>query len=226
VTLKQAFNVEGAEISLVQNRLNVAALALTALVFSGSFTLSLYNSFHPGEGQDFRKEFLHILTALSLGVIASLASIACFLQSQQAELPDGSEPEAGARSWFHGRQWWFSLGQLFLYMALSQALSASLTEVVYGVSLMIGRLGLAIGIVASLVWWSFLFGGPIAFFRRMRPFQSPGERFALYGMYLLMLFAILLGSGAAYSGRGGLGWMRTTIQQLYQPLTWHQSWLQ
>jgi hypothetical protein len=230
MTLRRAFNLEGSEISLVQNRLNVAALSLTALVFSGSFTLALFRSLRPGAQADFRLEYLHTLVALTIGIMTSLASIACFLQSQHSEpqrieIDRESSPTPSSNlHWFHTRQWWFCLGQIFLYMALAQALSASLTEVVYGVSLSRDGLGLALGILASPLWWVFLFFGPAMFLRRMWPFQAPTERSAVVIVYVLTLVTILGISASAWSTRGGGGLPRSFLEQLYQPLTWHQSW--
>lgn len=231
MTPQRAFKIEGSVIALVQNRINVAALALTALVFSGSFTMTLYTTLHPDERGDFRREFLHIVAPLSLGVLASLASIACFLQSQQSDQgelegidSDASRERTSLFAWVRTSKWWFSLGQLFLYMALSQALSASLTEIVYGVSVGAAVLGAALGILACLVWWGFLFMGPIAFLRRMRAYQTDVERRALYVVYALMLAAIFSLSGEAYNVRGGGGFWRNAAEQLYQPLAWHTSW--
>jgi hypothetical protein len=232
MTLRRAFNLEGSEISLVQNRLNVAALGLTALVFSGSFTLALFGSLRLGAQTDFRLEFLHTLAALAIGITTSLASIACFLQSQhsgedETEQRTESRPTATSKPhWFCTRQWWFCLGQIFLYMALAQALSASLTEVVYGVSLSRDELGLALGILASPVWWGFLFFGPGMFLRRMWPFQTRSERSAVWIVYLLTLTTILGISASAWSTRGGGAFGRSFVDQLYQPLTWHQGWVE
>jgi len=231
MTPRRAFDLEGSEIALVQNRLNVATIALTGLVFSGSFTLALSASLHRGEPTDFRLEFLHILTALVLGITASLASIACFLQSQQSRRAEHNDPASDspassnhAARWYSTSQWWFSLGQVFLYMSLSQALSASLTEVVFGVSLTAKTLGAVLGALACIVWWTFLFAGPIAFLRRMSPYQSAAERRALQIAYVFSVLLILTATGAAYNARGGGGLIRNTFQQLYQPLAWHTSW--
>lgn len=230
MTLQRAFNLEGSEISLVQNRLNVAALGLTALVFSGSFTLALFGSLRLGVHTDFRLEYLHTLAALAIGITTSLASIACFLQSQQSGQPEAEKDSASPHAithtahWFHSRQWWFCLGQIFLYMALAQALSASLTEVVYGVSLGRDALGLALGILALPVWWLLLFFGPATFLRRLWPFQSRSERSAAIVVYALTVTAILGISASAWSTRGGGAFGRSFVDQLYQPITWHQSW--
>jgi hypothetical protein len=230
MTVQRAFSPEATEVSLVENRLNVAALALAALMFSGSFTLALFESFHLPQRADFRLEFLHILTALAIGVTTSIASIACFLQSQQSEqhatnAEDDSTGEVRKTThWYRGREWWFSLGQIFLYMALSQALSASLTEIVYGISLGSNLLGILLGVLALPIWWVLLFFAPIMFLRRMRPFEVRAERWALNVIYGTLVAGTIALTGLAYSVRGGGTFIRSAANQLYQPLTWHQSW--
>jgi hypothetical protein len=203
MSVQRALSAEGSEISLVQNRLNIAALALTALVFSGSFTLSLFSSLHHEQQTDFRIEFTHILTALAIGVTTGMASIGCFLHSQQSfqQVITGDDDSETTVQWYRTRQWWFSLGQIFLYMALSQALSASLTEVVYGVSLSRDLLGLILGVLALPVWWLLLFFGPIKFLRRMRPFQVDAERRALYVIYGSVVVGVILLTTTAYGAR-------------------------
>jgi hypothetical protein len=229
MTVQRAFSPEATEVSLVENRLNVAALALAALMFSGSFTLALFESFHLPQRADFRQEFLHILTALAIGVTTSIASIACFLQSQQSEQRAANEEDDsnGVRKttqWYRGREWWFSLGQIFLYMALAQALSASLTEIVYGISLGSNLLGILLGVLALPVWWVLLFFAPIMFLRRMRPFEVRAERWALHVIYGTLVAVSIALTGLAYSVRGGATFIHSAADQLYQPLTWHQSW--
>ena len=230
MTVQRAFSPEATEVSLVENRLNVAALALAALMFSGSFTLALFESLHLRQRSDFRLEFLHILTALAIGVTTSIASIACFLQSQQSkqqaannEDDSNTEVEKTTR-WYRGREWWFCLGQIFLYMALAQALSASLTEIVYGISLGSNLLGILLGVLALPVWWTLLFFAPIVFLRRMRRFEVRAERWALNVIYGTLVAGIIALNGLAYSVRGGDTFIHSAAYQLYQPLTWHQGW--
>jgi hypothetical protein len=230
MTVQRALSPEATELSLVENRLNVAALALAALMFSGSFTLSLFESLHLKQRTDFRLEFLHILAPLAIGVITSIASIACFLQSQQSKQQVVSEEDGSTVAiprpnyWYRGREWWFSLGQIFLYMALAQALSASLTEIVYGVSLSSNLLGILLGVLALPVWWVLLFFAPITFLRRMRRFEVRGERWALNVIYGTLVAGSIALTGLAYSVRGGGSFIRNVADQFYQPLTWHQGW--
>ena len=48
----------GDEIALIQNRLNVAGLSLTALFFSGSFSIALHAL--NNRGRDYRLEFAQV----------------------------------------------------------------------------------------------------------------------------------------------------------------------
>jgi hypothetical protein len=128
--------------------------------------------------------------------------------------------------WYRGREWWFSLGQIFLYMALAQSLSASLTEIVYGVSLSSNLLGILLGVLALPVWWALLFFAPIMFLRRMRPFEVRAERWALNLIYGVLVAGSIALTGLAYSVRGGGTFIHSAADQLYQPLTWHQSWME
>jgi hypothetical protein len=100
-------------------------------------------------------------------------------------------------------QWWFSVGQILLYLALSQALTSSLTEVVYGIALgtesLFGVNSVAwwVGMSALPVWWFLLFVGPIHFIRIRRvskvptTFGPPGL-IALIGVYVLAVLGILV----------------------------------
>jgi hypothetical protein len=73
----------------------------------------------------------------------------------------------GLVCWFMSKQWWFSVGQLLLYLSLAQALSSSLTEVTFGISLNSPSLALVIGLLALPVWWILLFAAPISFIYRV-----------------------------------------------------------
>src|SRR3712207_132190 len=90
--------------SLVQNRLTVTGFALTVLIFSGGFTLGLFNSFPQELRGIYHSDFLHIEVSLSLGVIGSMLALACFLLAQQTKsIPKDSSPETVL--WFLSKQW-------------------------------------------------------------------------------------------------------------------------
>jgi hypothetical protein len=219
---------------VVQSRLTVTGFALTVLIFSGSFTTALHGTFTNGN-IEYRTEFLHVETSLALGIIASVLAIGCFLMSLQA-----SSLGASWYSWCFSRQWWFSVGQILLYLALSQALTSSLTEVVYGIGLgTTGLLGIEsvawwIGLAALPVWWFVLFLGPINFIWRIgkgstTEFGSSGL-IALIGVYLLAILGILVANAEAYAIRGSgaplhIGQLPVAIlYQIFQPVTWYLPW--
>ena len=124
----------------------------------------------------------------------------------------------------HTRQWWFCLGQLFCTLLSRKQWSASLTEVVYGVSLSLDGLGIVLGWIALLVWWGLLFAGPVALLRRMATFQSEAEQLASIGVYAFLLVAVMVISAVVYSAQGGGSFLRSVSEQVYQPLTWHNGW--
>src|SRR5215207_7960571 len=131
---KDIFNEEDTANSLIQNRLTVTGFALTILVFSASFTLSLFNSFPQSLRGNYHGDFLHIEVRLATGIIVSVLAIACFLMAQQAKpVPEDATPKSVR--WFQTKGWWVATGQVLLYLALTQALSSSLSEVVYGAGL-------------------------------------------------------------------------------------------
>jgi hypothetical protein len=227
VPIDDLFSPKGSEVALVQNRLNIAALSLTALVFSGSFSLSLFGAIRSNLRQevDYRAAFGQVEAPLAMGVIVSLASIGSFLLCQQ--IKDASNPRWGR--WGSSRQWWFSVGQVLLYLALSQAMSASLTEVVFGVSLVSEISGQLIGLLAMPVWLFLLVFGPVTYIMQTREIFNKSGLWALVSVYLSTLIMILGINAEIYRVQSGepdniSAFVINFIEQLYQPLTWHQPW--
>ena len=212
---------EAPKISFVQNRLTIAGLALSTLFFSASFSLSLYGSLHPGETIDYRVEFAPIETSLALGVTACLLTIVAFLVSQQLTETSGQ--------WYLSRRLWFSLGNVWLYLALSQAMSAGLMEIVYGVALFHQALGMTLGIVATPVWLLLLIGAPVHFILRTRPVFGRAEQRALLLAYVVSLGVILVTNAEVYRLRAKdpatpSALTVNVLVQFVQPLTWPQRW--
>jgi hypothetical protein len=221
--------------TVVQSRLTITGFALTVLIFSGSFTTALYGTFR-NPAIDYRIAFLAVEMSLALGIIASVLAIASFLMSLQMT---SSRPSWF--SWFFSGQWWFSVGQILLYLALSQALTSSLSEVVYGIQLgtiepLQGPQSVAwwVGVAALPAWWFLLFFGPIDFIRRISKnpttFHSPGL-VALIVVYVLAVLGVLIASAEAYSIRGSGGFQlevsefpRAILHQIFQPVTWYGKW--
>jgi hypothetical protein len=220
--IKSAFEDSAPEVSLVQNRLNVAGLALTALFFSGSFSLSLFASLRPRETIDYRSEFAHIETTLALGVIFCMCTVSALLVCQQLAASDSDR-------WYHSPRLWFAVGSIGLYFTLSQALSAGLTEVVYGVAIHHRRIGVLLALMATVAWLVLLVVAPIHLIRRVRQVFGAHEIRALSVSYVIALVAILVTNADTYRARGGepdtvLAFVRNVVLQLVQPATWVDPW--
>lgn len=224
--IRDAVDSSNPESSLIQNRLTVAGFAITTLIFSGTFSLNLYTNIrqlYPDfEPKDFRIAFLHIEVALTLGFIMSVLTLVCFLLSQSLR-----EDEV---QWYRSKQWWFSVGQILLYLAFSQALSSSLTEVVFGIGMGSQRLGWMIGLFALPVWWLLLFIGPISYIKRIDLSKTRYGSRLLILVYVAAVLCILAANAWAYTliDNNGVfsfsGFFKQLMQQLIQPATWYQPW--
>jgi hypothetical protein len=221
---KDIFNNQDTENSLIQNRLTVTGFSLTILIFSGSFTLSLFNSFPQDLRGGYQSTFLHIEVSLATGIIVSVLTLASFLMAQQSKpIPQSASSESVL--WFQTKRWWFSAGQVLLYLTLTQALSCSLTEVVYGAGLSNRILGILLGLVALPVWWFLLFLGPITFIWRYRRILNRSGLFALVIIYVVFLVAILGFNAEAYRLIQRTPFTVTAfliefLNQLIQPIFW------
>jgi hypothetical protein len=214
--------------SLIQNRLTVTGFALMVLIFSGGFTLGLFNSFPQELRGIYHSDFLHIEVSLSLGVICSVLALMCFLLAQQARAIPKDSP-SGTVLWLLSKQWWFAVGQILLYLTLTQALSAALTEVVYGAGRSSSTLGLLLGVVAMPVWLFLLFLGPISFLWRFSWILTRSGLIALAALYGIFLIVVLGLNAEAYRLHSDdpftvCTFLLRVLNQLIQPLTWHQPW--
>jgi hypothetical protein len=216
-------------IPIVQSRLNVAALALTALVFSSSFSIGLYGIARTDTTLDFRKEFLDVLTAVATGVAFSVTAIACFILSSHlistpssnevTDRPELASDRSTAVSFFS-----FCLGQNFLYLGLAAAVSASLTEVVYGIGLSSQKVALALGILVLPVWLVLLFIGPIAFNISAGRQQGALGRVMMWAVYIISIVTTVVIWANTYSLQSHEPWQREVLNQIVQPLTWRKAW--
>jgi len=218
MAIDDRLSTKPAELSLVQNRLTVAALALTVLVFAGSFSLSLSSLLRPN---DYRTAFAQVEVPLAVGVVVSLLSIASFLFCQQAS--------DAPRSLYGSRQWWFSVGHVLLSLALSQAMSASLTEIVFGIGQASRWLAWLIGLGALLVWWLLLVFGPVIYIVRVKQVLSTTEVSALVAVYVITLTSIWGANAEIYRVQNGhpatlCHFAVNFLEQTYQPLTWYEPW--
>jgi hypothetical protein len=116
-----------------------------------------------------------------------------------------------------------------LYLSLTQALSSSLTEVVYGAGQANVILGILLGLVALPVWWFLLFLGPISFIWRFRWVLTRSGLIALITVYAVFLSVVLGLNAEAYRLYENVAFtagafLKEVVIQLVQPITWHQPW--
>ncbi len=223
MSIKQLNIDEGPADSAVQNRLTVAGLVLTTLFFSGSFALALNAQFDANFKKDFRNEFAYLEVALIVGALLAVGAIAGFLACQQlAGSSDG---------WHNSKRAWFIVSTNLLYIALAQAMSAGLTELVYGVGVSFEALALArvLSVAATVVWIVLLYVGPIQALHSWWKVLRRGERVLSVCMYLIALLFALCANATIYLLQNGsaetLGvFMLNLAQQLIQPMMWFEPW--
>jgi len=226
--IKSLVNVDGPETALIQNRLNVAGLALTALFFSGSFSLSLSSSLaNKNEtSPDYRVDFAHIETAIALGVILCLLTVCALLVCQQMPLTS-TVP-------IRSRRLWFSLGTVGLYLTLSQALSAGLSEIVHGVARFRHLVGVALGVMATIPWVVLVAAAPLHLIWRLRKEllrreESQAEFLTVLGVYVVCICMIFATNAEVYraldhSPATADWFIANFVAQIFQPLTWSEPW--
>jgi hypothetical protein len=217
MSIRENFIDDGLELSLIQSRMTVAGMALAALFFAGSFSLALHGQNRTPQSASYQVEYAQIQLSLALGVCLVISSIASLLMCQQ--LP------AASSLWRGSRRLWFAASTIWLYLALSQALSAGLSEVVYGLSLSSRVAGLGLAVMALPVWLALIFGWPLHLLKKLRPSLSKPEWRILLAAYLAPLMGILLltssVSQTSYSSVGDwLNYLVLVISQIVQPLTW------
>lgn len=222
--IKQDFIDDSQEISLIQNRLTAAGLILAILFFSGAFTVAIYGQMTSQHKADYRAEFPQIAIAISLGATLTLLTIASLLMCQQL---GPTSPQGG---WFRSRRWWFSASTIWLYLALTQAMSAGLTEVVYGLSFKAPVIAWAVAIAATPVWLLMLLIAPIHLLRRLRSTYTPGENRALTVAFGLPLLLVILLPAEVYRLQDSrafstISFTAEVTQQVLQPLQWPRPWM-
>jgi hypothetical protein len=221
--IKQAFIDDSQEISLIQNRLTTAGLILAILFFSGAFTVAIYNQMAIEHKVDYRAEFPQIAIAISLGATMTMLTIGSLLVCQQL---GPTSPQGG---WFRSRRWWFAASTIWLYLALTQAMSAGLTEVVYGLSFKAPAVAWAMAIAATPVWLLLLLVAPVHLLIRLRATYTPGENRALTAAFGVPLLLVILLPSEVYRLQDALpfsaiNFTAGAMQQVVQPLQWPRAW--
>lgn len=212
---------DGPADSIIQNRLTIAGIILATLFFGGSFALQLHAQSR--SIRTFSQTFAYLEVAITVGSMLAIFSIACLMFCQQCK--------SGDQRWHGSKRVWFNVATTCQYLALSQSLSAGLTELVFGVkhTFEFGYLAWTIAAVGLVVWIFLLFIGPLQGLRSWWPRFTSGERLFSASAYVFVLSLVLVSNGAIYSlqdGESATFWQifRASLQQILQPLMWQRTW--
>lgn len=215
VNMQRTFLNDPPSLSLIQQRLTVAGLVLVVLFFAGGFSRSVYADSAAGGG--YHVEFAFVELSVAVGACLAILAITSLILCEQIQ-----EIEQGLLS----RRLFFSASTIWLYLALSQALSAGSTEIVYGIAQSSRIVAAIIGIFATPLWLLLLFGAPLHLILRFKNKQSTFERRALYAAYLMPLLLIFFTTAEIYRVQSKQNWslLFLLVSQLWQPLTWADPW--
>lgn len=221
MSISQLNSPEGPPDSAVQNRLTAAGLVLATLFFAGSFALQLHAQ--SKTARSFAETFAYLEVAMVVGALMAIASIIGLLACQQCLATD--------RAWYKSKRVWFIVATVAQYLSISQAMSAGLTELVFGIKHTFDATFLAqmLAVAASLFWVLLLWVAPIHALRSWWPHLWRGERVVVVTLYLLLLAFVLLSNGMIYviqdgapSTLGSVLW--AVLRQLLQPMMWLNPW--
>ena len=219
--IKQDYMDDSPEISLVQNRLTAAGLVLTSLFFSGSFSLGLYSQLTKKTMEEFRIDFVQVLTPLAFGATFAILAVAGLLLCQQLS------PQS--QRWVTSRRWWFSVSTIWIYLAASQAMSSGLIEVVFSVAQVSQFVANVIATLALPGWILLLFVAPTHVLYRAAKRMSPSEWRSMLVVYTVPLLSIILTTAQIYTLKAPTTdepyvFLKYVLWQLVQPLSWPHPW--
>lgn len=221
MSIAQLNAVEGPPDSAVQNRLTAAGLVLTTLFFAGSFALQLHAQSRSTRG--FVETFGYLEVALVVGALTAIISITALLACQQCIASD--------RQWYKSKRAWFTVATMAQYLSISQAMSAGLTDLVYGLNHTFAATGLArtLAWVATVLWVALLVVAPVHAVRSWWPHFVRGERVFVGVTYAAMLMFVLASNAVIYTIQDGVApdagsLIRGMAHQLVQPLMWVNAW--
>lgn len=221
MSISQLNAAEGPPDSAVQNRLTAAGLVLATLFFAGSFALQLHAQ--SKTARSFAETFAYLEVALVVGALMAIASIIGLLACQQCLATD--------RAWYKSKRVWFIVATVAQYLSISQAMSAGLTELVFGIKHTFEATVLAqmLAVAASLFWILLLWVAPVHALRSWWPHLWRGERVVVVVLYLVLLAFVLLSNAMIYviqdgapSTLGAVLW--AVLRQLLQPMMWLNPW--
>lgn len=221
MSISQLNGPEGPPDSAVQNRLTAAAMVLATLFFSGTFSLQLHAQAR--DPRKFVETFGYLEVAIVVGTVLTIVTATCLLACQQCIASD--------RAWYKSKRAWFTVATVAQYLSISQAMSAGLTELVFGVRHTFDAALLAqmLALVASVLWVVLLFVAPVHTIKSWWPHFAVGERFAVTAIYVLALGFVLLANAVIYMIQDGATesvWslLQAVGKQLIQPMMWTTSW--
>ncbi len=223
MSISQLNAAEGPPDSAVQNRLTAAGLVLATLFFSGSFALQLHAQ--SKTSRTFAETFGYLEVTLVVGALMAIVSITGLLACQQCLATD--------RAWYKSKRVWFIVATVAQYLSISQAMSAGLTELVFGIkhTFEANFLAQMLAVAASLLWVLLLWVAPLHALRSWWPHLWRGERVAVTVAYLVLLVFVLLSNAMIYviqDGAQSTFWLVlvAVFRQVLQPMLWLNPWAQ
>jgi preprotein translocase subunit SecG len=221
MSISQLNGAEGPPDSAVQNRLTAAGLVLATLFFAGSFAMQLHAQ--SKSARTFAETFAYLEVALVVGALMAIASITGLLACQQCLASD--------RAWYKSKRVWFIVATVAQYLSISQAMSAGLTELVFGIKHTFEAAFLAhmLAVAASIFWVLLLWVAPIHALRSWWPHLWRGERVIVAVLYVVLLMFLLLSNAMIYAMQDGASdtWaslLWALLQQFLQPMMWLRPW--
>src|SRR5574341_240583 len=156
--------------TLVQSRLTVLGFVLALLMFVTTALLALFSlEQKPPEKLVF--EYLNTVVPIALAFPITLAAMLCLITSQVDDADTNRQ------------MWWFSAGQILLYLALSQFLSSGMRNIVGGLanglrearpSGTATQIVVGVPVVLSMIVWLWLlFLAPIRYLLRRPATMCP-----------------------------------------------------
>jgi hypothetical protein len=206
---------------LVQNRITLAGFVLTLLVFTSTALLALLAATAQAKSASERTDYIltapwvYINTVIPIffGFLFAISSLILLLMSQELR-----------------RTSLFVLAEVFLYLAMSQALASCVGRIVVVIGLaaksgeefhttVARSIEISVRVLPLAVWWALLFVAPAARIRRL-----PQKRSIILG-YVSGLSLLMVCSALGYELKhegpsGAVTFALSLLKQLIQPLFW------
>lgn len=206
---------------LVQNRITIAGFVLTLLVFTSTALLAFLAAAAQATPASERTNYvlsapwvyINTVVPIFFGFLFAFSSLILLLMSQELR-----------------RTSMFVLAEVFLYLAMSQALASGVGRIVVVIGFA-ARFGMEFHItVAHLIetgvrvlplpiWWGLLFLAPVAKIRRLSRKRSAILGY-ICGLSLLMVCSALGYELKRQGPSGALTFSLSLLEQLIQPVFW------